>query len=157
MPYLIIIMVVALDQATKAWIVKTFTLFESREIIPGLFNLTYLTNSGAAFGFLNGQHGIWRQVFFVTTALVALLVMIIALRRLRGQSRAVSWAVALIAGGAAGNLIDRLRQGAVVDFLDFYYHAHHWPAFNLADSAITIGVTILILEQLISRRHKDTK
>ncbi len=157
MPYLIIIMVVALDQATKVWIAKTFTLFESREVIPGLFNLTYLTNSGAAFGFLNGQHGIWRQVFFVATALIALLVMIIALRRLRGQSRAVSWAVALIAGGAAGNLIDRLRQGAVVDFLDFYYHAHHWPAFNLADSAITIGVTILILEQFISGRHKDTK
>ncbi|VAW35326.1 Lipoprotein signal peptidase, partial [hydrothermal vent metagenome] len=116
-----------------------------------------LTNSGAAFGFLNGQHGLWRQVFFVAAALIALLVMIIALRRLRGQNRVVSWAIALIAGGAAGNLIDRLRQGAVVDFLDFYYHGHHWPAFNLADSAITIGVTVLILEQIISGIHKDTK
>lgn len=157
MPYLVIIMVVVLDQATKAWIVKSFTLFESREIIPGLFNLTYLTNSGAAFGFLNGHYGLWRQVFFVATAVIALVVMIVALRRLRGQGWAASWAVALIAGGAAGNLIDRLRQGAVVDFLDFYYHGHHWPAFNLADSAITIGVTILILDQLIGGRHKEIK
>lgn len=156
MPYLIIIVVIALDQATKAWVAKTFTLFESREIIHGFFNLTYLTNSGAAFGFLNGEHGLWRQVFFVTAALIALLVMIIALRRLRGQNRAVSWAIALIAGGAAGNLIDRLRQGAVVDFLEFYYHGHYWPAFNLADSAITIGVTLLVLEQIIGGRHNKT-
>ncbi len=159
MAYLIIIAVIILDQVTKAWIAGTFTLFESREIIPGLFNLTYLTNSGAAFGFLNGQHGPWRQVFFVAAAVIALVIMVVALRCLRGRGRgrAVSWAIALIAGGAAGNLIDRLRQGAVVDFLDFYYHAHHWPAFNLADSAITIGVMILILEQFTGGRHKNTK
>ncbi len=150
LPFFLIALVVAADQLTKVWIVGNFTLFESREVIPGLFNLTYLTNKGAAFGLLNGDHGAWRQIFFVVIAVIALIVLVIALRQVRGQGRIYSVALGLIAGGAAGNLLDRLRLGAVVDFLDFYYHGHHWPAFNVADSAITIGVTLLILQQMMA-------
>ncbi len=150
LPFFLIAIVIAADQLTKIWIVGNFTLFESREIIPGLFNLTYLTNKGAAFGLLNGDHGAWRQVFFVAIAVIALIVLVVALRQVRGQGKIYSVALGLIAGGAAGNLLDRLRLGAVVDFLDFYYHGHHWPAFNVADSAITTGVTLLILQQIMA-------
>jgi len=128
-------------------------MFESREIIPGLFNFTYLTNKGAAFGLLNGNYGAWRQIFFVAIAVIALIVLIIALRQLREQGWIYGVALGLIAGGAAGNLLDRLRLGAVVDFLDFYYKGHHWPAFNVADSAITVGVSLLILQQILSGKN----
>ena len=148
LPFLLILLVIVFDQLTKLWIVGHFALFESREIVTGFFSLTYLTNKGAAFGFLNGDYGVWRQVFFVGVAVLALIVMIIALRRLKDQGKIYSFAIGLIAGGAGGNLIDRLRLGAVVDFLDFYYHGHHWPAFNLADSAITVGVTLFIVAQI---------
>lgn len=146
--FLLILLVLIADQFTKLWIAGHFNLFESREIVPGLFNLTYLTNKGAAFGFLNGDHGMWRQMFFIGVAVLALIVLIIVLRRLKDRYGVYSIAIGLIAGGAAGNLIDRLRQGAVIDFLDFYYHGHHWPAFNLADSAITVGVVLLVAAQI---------
>jgi len=122
-------------------------MYESREIISGLFNLTYLTNTGAAFGFLSGAPTIWRQVFFVTVALVALGVMAKVYKEMKEQSPFFGPALCLIAGGAIGNLIDRLRQGAVIDFLDFYLGSYHWPAFNVADSAITVGVGVFLVGQ----------
>ncbi len=145
---LIILLVVAADQASKAWIVAHFSLYQARELIPGLFSLTYLTNQGSAFGFLNGEHGPWRQAFFVGVALLAMLAMLVFLRKLRDESRWCLVAVSLIMGGAAGNLIDRLRLGAVVDFLEFYWRGHYWPAFNVADSAITVGVALFVATQL---------
>lgn len=145
---LIIILVVAADQLTKVWIMANFAMFESREVIPGLFSLTYLTNRGAAFGFLNGDHGAWRHAFFVGVALVAIVMMVVLLRQMRHEGRRFVVAIALIFGGAVGNLLDRLRLGAVVDFLDFYWASHHWPAFNLADSAITIGVGLFLVAHL---------
>ena len=119
LPLLLTALVIVADQLSKAWIVGNFAMFESREIIPGLFNFTYLTNKGAAFGLLNGNYGAWRQIFFVAIAVIALIVLIIALRQLREQGWIYGVALGLIAGGAAGNLLDRLRLGAVVDFLDF--------------------------------------
>ncbi|MDH4333370.1 MAG: signal peptidase II [Desulfobulbaceae bacterium] len=137
--------VVILDQLTKELVMAYFGLYELQPVIPGLFNLTYLTNTGAAFGMLAGAQSVWRQVFFVGVAVAAIGVMFFSYRQFRSQGKIFAHAIGLVAGGAAGNLIDRLRFGAVVDFLDFYVGTHHWPAFNVADSAITVGVGLFIL------------
>ena len=152
----IIVAVVAVDQLTKAWIMANFAMYEVMEVIPGLFNLTYLTNKGAAFGFLNGDHGAWRHLFFVGVALLAMVMMVFLLREMRHDGNRFLVAIALIFGGAVGNLIDRLRLGAVVDFLDLYWQGHHWPAFNVADSAITVGVGLFLLAHLIHPPKKVT-
>jgi len=151
--FLSILLVAALDQATKLLIVREFALYQSREIIPGLFSLTYLTNTGAAFGMLAGHPTWWRQVFFITVGVVALGVIWYLQRRLGGRSRWYTVSLALIGGGALGNLIDRVRLGSVVDFLDFYVGSHHWPAFNLADSAICVGVFLFLLTQFFADRQ----
>ena len=147
--------VVGLDQATKLWIVQHFALLESREVIPGLFSLTYLTNNGAAFSILAGQPAVWRQAFFIAAASVALVMIWLGQRSYGRTSRWYSVALALIAGGAIGNLIDRIRLGFVVDFLDVYVGSYHWPAFNVADSAITIGAILLVFEQLTATNKKS--
>ncbi|MDH3328923.1 MAG: signal peptidase II [Desulfobulbaceae bacterium] len=141
----LIALVVLCDQASKLWIVRHFSLFETLPLLPGFFNLTYLTNTGAAFGFLAGQPALWRHVFFIGVALVAFFVIVILYLRLRQESFFYELSLGLIAGGALGNLIDRFRLGSVVDFLDVYIGRHHWPAFNVADSAITVGVTIFLV------------
>lgn len=148
----IIIAVIAFDQLTKAWIIANFIEYQVREIIPGLFSLTYLTNRGAAFGFLNGDHGAWRHAFFIGVAVLAMVIMLGFLRQMQKEGKWSVMAIALIFGGAAGNLIDRLRFGAVVDFLDFYWKNHHWPAFNIADSAITVGVGIFLAVNFLGSR-----
>lgn len=140
--------IIVADQLTKLWVVSSFRLYEIKEVIPDLFNLTYLTNTGAAFGFLAGEENGWRQLFFVVAACVALLVIVFFYRSVKQQGRQFAYALCLIGGGAAGNLIDRLRLGEVIDFLDFYYKTHHWPAFNVADSAITVGATLFVLGTL---------
>ena len=141
----IMAVVVGADQLTKWWVLSSFALHESRVVLPGFFNLTYVTNTGAAFGFLAGAPHWWRQAFFVTVALAALAFLGYSYRQFQAQGRLAVWGVGCIAGGALGNLIDRLRLGSVVDFLDFYVRNHHWPAFNVADSAITIGVALFLL------------
>jgi signal peptidase II len=149
----IIAAVVLADQLTKYWVFTTFALHESREVIPGLFNLTYLTNNGAAFSILAGQPAIWRQVFFTGAACVALVAIFLAQRSYGRQHSLYSLGLALIAGGAIGNLIDRLRLGFVIDFLDVYAGTSHFPAFNVADSAITVGVTLFIVVNIILERR----
>jgi len=148
----LIILVIALDQAVKYWVVSTFSLYESLPVVPGFFSLTYLTNTGAAFGMLAGQPTAWRQIFFIGVAVVALVVIGFMYRRLRNDSVWYEVALGLIAGGAVGNLIDRVRQGSVVDFLDVYVGVHHWPAFNVADSAITVGVTVFLVKSIFFDR-----
>lgn len=142
--------VVGLDQLTKFIIRTEFRLHESVEVIPGFFNLTYITNTGAAFGLLAGEQTLLRQAFFIAVAMAALLIMFFTYRHLHSQGRLFVHAIGMIAGGAIGNLLDRLRLGSVVDFLDFYLKGHHWPAFNVADSAITVGVGLFILGSLLS-------
>ena len=149
--------VLAMDQATKALIMDRFAMFELLPVIPDLFNLTYLTNTGAAFGMLAGAQSIWRQVFFVGVAVAAIGVMVFSYKQFRSQGRIFAHAIGLIAGGAVGNLIDRLRFGAVVDFLDFYLGTHHWPAFNVADSAITVGVGLFILGTILYPPQENEK
>jgi len=145
LPVGIAVVVVIVDQLTKLWIMTTFALHGQQDIIPGFFNLVYVTNTGAAFGFLAGSNSMLRQVFFVAVAIMALIVIVISYGHLKRQGRIFVYALGLIAGGAVGNLIDRLRLGSVVDFLDFYVGSYHWPAFNAADSAITIGVGLFLL------------
>ena len=143
------VLVVVVDQMTKLWIMNNFALHEQHNIIPGFFNLVYVTNTGAAFGFLAGEKSWLRQVFFIGVAIAALGVIVFAYGHLKKQGRLFVYALGLIAGGAVGNLIDRLRYGSVIDFLDFYLGSYHWPAFNAADSAITVGVGLFMLGTLL--------
>lgn len=148
--------VVVLDQATKALVMERFAMFELKTVIPGLFDLTYLTNTGAAFGLLAGAQTVWRQVFFVGVAVAAIGVMVFSYRQFRRQGRIFAHAIGLIAGGAVGNLIDRLQFGAVVDFLYFHIGTHYWPAFNVADSAICVGVGLFLLGSMLASRSPDS-
>lgn len=138
-------LVVVVDQLTKVWVASSFLTHESVAVIPGLFNLTFITNTGAAFGILAGAQSMGRLLFFAGVALVALVVLAMAYREYRDKGAIYLAAIGLVAGGAIGNLIDRLRLGHVIDFLDFYLRQYHWPAFNIADSAITVGVGLFLL------------
>ncbi len=136
--------VVILDHISKWWILANFSMHESWEIIPGFFNLTYLTNTGAAFGIMAGQPSIYRTLFFVIVVTVALTAIYFLHKKVAVESRWYTVSLALISGGAIGNLIDRVRHGAVVDYFDFFIGDRHWPAFNVADAAITTGVLIFL-------------
>ncbi len=144
----IIFGVVAFDQATKWWIMATFKLYESREIISGFFNLVHLHNTGAAFSLLASVDGAWKQWFFIVVAIGALGFILYLFSQYCVDKMAYTVALGLIGGGAVGNAIDRLRFGYVVDFLDFYVAGHHWPAFNVADSAICVGVGLFLYRNL---------
>ena len=143
--------VVALDQITKQLVMMRFRIYESMTVVPGFFNLTYVRNKGAAFGILSGSHGAWRTAFFVVTALIALAAIALLIRK--SEDRLSVIAFSLIGGGAVGNLIDRIRFGEVVDFIEWYYRSYHWPTFNVADSAITVGVGLLAVEMLFPRKE----
>ena len=153
----LVLLVIVLDQLTKIWILNSFQLYEVMEIIPNFFNLTYLTNKGAAFGFLASVDSAWRHYFFLVLASVALVFLVIAWRRMHKDHRFYGPALALIAGGAIGNVIDRIRLGAVVDFLQFYVADYYWPAFNVADSAITVGVTLFLLASFLEEKQKKQR
>lgn len=137
--------VVLLDQITKITIEKMF-VFGEEKFITSFFNLVLAYNKGAAFGFLNDQPG-WQRYFFTAIAVIATVAIIFMLRRHSGQ-RMFCWALSLIMGGAIGNGIDRVLYGHVIDFLDFHVGATHFPAFNLADSAIFLGAMLFILDEL---------
>ena len=143
--------VVALDQATKALVMARIPLYHSIPVIEGLFNLTHLLNPGGAFGFLASQGPVVRQLLFVAATFLAMGLILYYFHRTPGGHRALAAAFALILGGAVGNLIDRLRFGQVVDFLDFYLGRYHWPAFNIADSAITVGIGIFVGHLVFNR------
>ncbi len=141
-----------LDQASKIAIDKTFQLYESIAILPSFFNLTYVHNTGAAFSFLSEAGG-WQRWFFAALAIIMSVIMTIWLTKLKENETLLAGALSLILGGAIGNLIDRLFYGYVIDFLDVYYGTYHWPAFNIADSAITIGVALMLVD---SFKNKQT-
>jgi signal peptidase II len=145
-------LVILLDQAVKAWVVHHLQLFERVHLAPVLdLILTY--NTGAAFSFLADAAG-WQRWLFVALALAVSLVLIAWMRRLRAGSQGLlACGLALIVGGALGNLIDRLRSGRVVDFVHAHWGAHYFPAFNVADSAITIGAALLLLDALLENRR----
>lgn len=136
------VVVLGLDQLSKFWVMQSFTPYEVREILP-FFNLTLVFNPGAAFSFL-GDAGGWQRWLFTAVAVVVSIVLSIWLSRLTPERWLLGVALALLIGGAVGNLIDRLWLGQVIDFLDLHWQGWHWPAFNLADSAITLGVVLLL-------------
>ena len=142
---------VLIDQVTKEIVTRTIALHRSIDVIEGCFALTHIRNRGGAFGFLAGG-GPWAGTFFFPAVSVMAIVMVLFLYMRIGSSKPwTTTALALIFGGALGNLVDRLRFGEVVDFLDFYIGTAHWPAFNVADSAITIGIGIFVFHLLFKK------
>lgn len=146
--------VIIIDQATKFSIMQSMRLHESIPIVPNLFSLTYIRNPGAAFGLLAGSSNAFRTVFFGVTSLFALALLGTILVRLPEKDWIGQLSIAGILGGAIGNLIDRLRFGEVIDFLDVFYETYHWPAFNVADSAISVGVVCLIIHFAFERKEE---
>jgi signal peptidase II len=142
------------DQLTKFVIDQTMPLHHSIPVIDDLFSLTYIRNTGAAFGILSGSAAAFRLPFLVLFSLLAIGFVVVMLRRLPDKETGLITALAFILGGAIGNLIDRVAYGEVIDFLDVYWSNFHWPAFNLADSFITIGVLITVY-YLIKAKGED--
>jgi signal peptidase II len=141
--------VLGLDQATKAWVLQTLPGAPPLTVIPGFFDLVFSRNTGGVFGLLAGAPSFGRRAFFVGATALALGAIALFLRRWGRESRLLTVALALVAGGAVGNLIDRLRFGSVVDFIDWYWGSHHWYTFNIADSAISTGAVLLIVHSLL--------
>ena len=147
--------IVVVDQATKAMIRSSLKEHDSTTIIPGLMDFTHVLNSGAAFGFLNGVDFPFKTVVIAVIATAALVGVGVYAASLAHHQIVARLGLALIIGGAGGNLIDRLISGSVVDFVDVYWGSHHFWAFNVADSAISVGVAIMILDMLgVDRRHQ---
>jgi signal peptidase II len=144
-------LVLVLDQISKGWVLANFRLMD-RQIVTPFFNLVLVFNPGASFSFLADAGG-WQKWFFVVLALGISLWLLSLLRR-HAQERLLPTALSLILGGAIGNVVDRLRFDAVVDFLDLHLAGYHWPAFNVADSAITVGVALMLWHQF--RFGKDS-
>ena len=146
--------VVIADQITKGIILDRVALYHSITVVPGFFNITHIQNPGGAFGFLAHQSPTVRAVVFLLMSFLAVGLIFWFYRKTPATHRFLAAGFALILGGAVGNLIDRLRFGSVVDFLDFYIGSWHWPAFNVADSAITTGIAIFLLH-VVSGRMPD--
>jgi signal peptidase II len=144
----VILAVAALDQVTKMIVTRQLALLETVTVVPGLLNLTHVRNSGVAFGFLNATDFAFKPVLMAVFALAALVGVGLYAAQLPLDHRWARAGLALVIGGAAGNLVDRARQGFVVDFVDAYWRGWHFWAFNVADAGITIGVIVLILDLL---------
>lgn len=147
--------IVSLDQLTKVLVLARFRLGESYTLVENFFNLTFVKNFGAAFGFLAQSHPGFREVFFLIMPPAAMIVIFFLLKGVKNDDRLQTLALSSILGGAIGNYIDRLRFRYVVDFLDFHwFNQYSWPAFNIADSAIVIGVGILMIQMFLDDRNK---
>jgi signal peptidase II len=144
--------VVLLDQVTKLWVDKTMRVYDTQVIIPGFLDLYYIRNTGAAFGFLSGSQAGFRLPFFILVSIVAVGIILFLFHKLEDSEVTMPLALSLVLGGAIGNLVDRIRLGEVIDFVLLHYKAFRWPAFNVADIAITVGVFLLILRIFILER-----
>ncbi len=141
-------LILFLDQGTK-WVVdRTIPLNTTIPVISGFFDLTHIRNTGVAFGILAGRRAAWRSSLLIAFSLIAMAFIALLLWRVSETERMLISSVTLILGGALGNLTDRLLHGEVIDFLDFYWSSLHWPAFNVADSSITIGVFLTLFRLL---------
>jgi signal peptidase II len=146
--FLLSLIVFVVDQATKYLITSRFALFEAVNILP-FFSVVYVRNTGSAFGMFKSLG----NVFFIAAATIAIAVVAVLIAR----NREGRFGLSLILGGAAGNMADRLVHGYVVDFLDFYAGSHHWPAFNVADSALTVGIGLLLLRSFLHDSTERTR
>lgn len=148
--------VVVADQITKRAVAQALAPGGLVVVIPGLFNLVHTNNRGVAFGILADAHSAWVSALLIlfSVGVMALLAWLLVSNRIPGQTGQIG--AALILGGATGNVIDRVLRHSVVDFLDFYFHGYHWPAFNLADSAIVIGGGLIVLSMFAEQRETAT-
>jgi signal peptidase II len=147
--------IAALDQAAKALVATRMTIGQSIPLIPGCLSLTYIRNRGIAFGMFSDGSGSFKIVLLSLSTLVALGFLVWLLRETRPDDLFGGGVIGLVAGGAVGNLVDRLRMGEVTDFIDAYWRTHHWPFFNVADSAITVGVILLMAQQLFAGDRRE--
>ncbi len=147
--------IVSLDQLTKVLVLSRFKLGESIIVIENFFNLTFVKNYGAAFGFLSQSHPEFREIFFLAMPPIAMIVIGTLLKKAPADDKMQIYALSSILGGALGNYIDRLRFRYVVDFLDFHwFNQYSWPAFNIADSAIVIGVGVLMYQMYLESKKE---
>ena len=155
MKYRVLIIVslitIVLDQATKLYIARTLPLHTMITVIQNFFTITYLRNKGAAFGML--ANSAWRLPFFILVSAVAVVVIFVVIRKLRDDQKLATFSLSLIFAGALGNLIDRISYGEVIDFIFVHWYEHYWPAFNVADSAICVGVFLLALDMYQEERR----
>jgi signal peptidase II len=149
-----LVIILALDQYTKYEVQQRIHLYQTIKVIDGFFNLTHLRNTGGAFGIFGGNKGGIGSLFFIALPLVAMGVILYLIHKLKEYERIFSLSLSLILSGAVGNLIDRVRYQEVVDFLDFHLFSYHWPAFNIADSAITIGIGLMVYELLFHDKKR---
>ncbi|MDI6726037.1 MAG: signal peptidase II [Smithellaceae bacterium] len=143
-----VLVIVVLDQITKSLVLANLMLHETRVLVEGFINLVHVRNPGAAFGFLADAPELFRRFFFIIITVLVIIFVLFYFWHSRIYAVRPTIALALILAGGAGNLIDRIRFGEVVDFLDVYLGIYHWPAFNVADSAISVGAVLLLLDLL---------
>jgi signal peptidase II len=146
--------IILFDQITKYFIDSSMSVGDSFPVIQGLFNITYVRNPGAAFGIFSKSPEVFRTVFLIVVTSAAMILILYYIRMNRERGIPLNLALSMIFGGAIGNLIDRIRFGEVIDFLDFYIGSHHWPAYNLADSAISTGAVLLLLSMIWKKGEK---
>ena len=146
--------ILVLDQATKLYVDRVMDLHQSITVIEHFFTITYVRNKGAAFSFLADFR--YRLPFFVLVSLIAIIVLLVAFRKLRPEQKFTAFCLSLIFSGAIGNLIDRVRLGEVIDFIYVHWYNHYWPAFNVADSAICVGVFLLALDMFREEHRKKS-
>lgn len=148
------LLLILLDQGTKAAVVRALGPYEAVSVIPGFFNIVHVRNPGIAFGLLSQLGTAWSAFLLSAATAAAVILLLLWSRSFGDEERGAAFGLALIIGGAVGNLIDRVRLGEVVDFLDFYVGPFHWPAFNVADAAITVGTLWLALSILFEPSKK---
>ncbi len=148
--------IIPVDQWTKYIVEQKLPLHRSVEVIPGFFHLTHVRNTGGAFGIFGGNKGGLGSLLFIGVSLIAIAIILILFFKMKKEEESLCLPFSLVLAGAIGNLIDRFRFGEVIDFLDFQIFSFHWPAFNIADSAICIGIGLLAY-QLFIRDHKKLK
>lgn len=151
---LIAVLVVVLDRFTKWLVAQRISLHDSVDVVPGLFRLTHVQNQGAAFGLFSESPSEWKVAMLILFSVAALAVVSALLWKNGNAMNATAVALSLVFGGALGNLWDRVASGRVIDFLDFYVGSHHWPAFNVADSAIVVGAVLLLSEIFLAPQEE---
>jgi signal peptidase II len=148
--------VVLLDQASKWLVAQRIALYDGVDVVPGFFRLTHVQNQGAAFGLFSNSNSQWKVAMLIMFSVAALAVVSALLWKNGNAMNATAIALSLVFGGALGNLWDRVARRSVIDFLDIYYGSHHWPAFNVADSAIVIGAVLLLSEIFLAPQEEKT-
>ena len=148
--------ILLLDQWTKYVVVEHLTLYQRVQVIQGFFDLTHVRNTGGAFGMLSGEKGGLGSFLFLGVSFLAVGIILFLIQRMKEHEIRLSVALSLVLGGALGNLIDRFRYGEVIDFLDLYVSSFHWPAFNIADASICVGIGLMALELLRRDGKKRT-